>query len=241
LRIIAGAASAGAEFIVRPAAHITQANDLNGNNIATPQLGNTQDIALRAYLLANGLKTKDKGGTVQVTPTNSNSDILTLFKQGKIDGAWVPEPYASRLVLEDGGQVFVDERSLWPNGQFATTNVIVRTQFLQAHPDIVKNFLKAHIETVQYISANQAAAEALINQQLKALGGSSLKDAVLVRSFSELSITYDPLAQSLITASDHAFELGFLGTSKPDLSGIYDLTPLNQDLQAKGLAPVSGL
>lgn len=241
LRIIAGAASGGAEFIVRPGAHITSPGDLSGKKIATPQLGNTQDIALRYYLESIGLKTTDKGGTVQVLPTNSNAEILTLFKQGQIDGAWVPEPYASRLVVEDGGQVFLDERTLWPGGSFATTTVVVRTQFLRDHPDVVRNFLKAHIETVQYINAHQSTAESVVNAQIKSLTSSALKPGVLARSFTSLTITYDPLAQSVLTTSDHALALGFLGTNKLDLSGIYDLTPLNQELKAKGLAPVSGL
>ena len=239
LRIIAGAASGGALFVVRPEAHINSAADLNGKKLATPQLGNTQDVALRFYLLQNGLKTADKGGTVQIVPTD-NANILTLFKNGQIDGAWVPEPYASRLILEDKGQVFVDERTLWPDGKFITTDVVVRKAFLDQHPDIVANFLKAHVETVQYINANLASAQDIVNGQLQQLSGKPLPNAVITRAFSDLTVTYDPLTQTLLIGADHAYALGFLGSTKPDLSGIYDLKPLNQALSAQGLTPVAG-
>ena len=147
LRIIAGAASGGASFVVRSDEHIQTPSDLANKKFADPQLGGTQDVSLRYYLQQHGLKTVDKGGNVQIFPTD-NSTILTLFKQGKIDGAWVPEPYATRLVDEDQGKVFVDERTLWPDGRFVTTNVVVRTAFLNQHPDVVNKFLQAHVETV---------------------------------------------------------------------------------------------
>src|SRR5437773_4129631 len=145
LRIIAGAASGGALFIVRPGANIQKAKDLANKKLADPQLGGTQDVSLRYYLQQNGLKTVDKGGNVQIIPTD-NPTILTLFKQGKIDGAWVPEPWATRLIVEGNGRVLVDERNLWPDGKFVTTNVVVRKAFLDAHPDLVNKFLQAHVD-----------------------------------------------------------------------------------------------
>jgi NitT/TauT family transport system substrate-binding protein len=154
LRIIAGAASGGAQLIVRPEAHITAPADLSGKKIADPQLGGTQDIALRYYLKQNRLKTTEEGGTVQVVPTD-NATILTLFQQGKIDGAWVPEPWASRLLLVGHGQIFVDEATLWSDGKFVTTVMVVAKPFLDRHPDIVAAFLKAHVEAVQYVNAHQ--------------------------------------------------------------------------------------
>ncbi|HRE29854.1 MAG TPA: ABC transporter substrate-binding protein, partial [Anaerolineales bacterium] len=132
--------SGGAAFIVRPEAGITKPEDLAGKKIATPQLGGTQDVALRNYIVTHGLQTTENGGTVEVIPTE-NSQTLDLFRQGSIDGAWVPEPWASRLIVEGGGTVFVDERDLWPNGDFVTTHIIVSTEFLNAHPDIVKKWL----------------------------------------------------------------------------------------------------
>jgi NitT/TauT family transport system substrate-binding protein len=236
LRIIAGAASGGALFIVRPGAHILSGKDLNGKKLASPQLGGTQDISLRNYIASNGLKTTDKGGTVQVVPL-ANADILTQFKAGHIDGAWVPEPWASRLIQEDKGTALVDERTLWPNGKFVTTNVVVSTKFLTQHPDLVTKFLQAHVDTVQYINSNLSDAETVANDQLKALGQKPLAQSVLDSSFKNLDITYDPLASTLFKAADDAYSLGFL-KAKPD-QGIYDLDPLNAVLKAKGLPPVA--
>jgi NitT/TauT family transport system substrate-binding protein len=238
LRIIAGASSGGALFIVRPGANIHGPQDLNGKKLATPQLGGTQDVSLRHYLQQHGLKTADKGGTVQIIPAD-NSNILTMFKQGSIDGAWVPEPWATRLIVEDKGQALVDERTLWPNNAFTTTVVVARKNFLDQHPDLVQKFLQAHVETVQDINSNKAQAETEVNSQLKTLTGKALATPVIDGAFKNLDITYDPLAKTLFQAADSAYALGFLGTSKPDLSGIFDLTPLNTVLKAKNLSPVA--
>lgn len=238
LRIIAGASSGGVLFVVRPGANIHSASDLNGKKLATPQLGGTQDVSLRYYLQQHGLKTTDKGGTVQIIPTD-NPNIITMFKQGQIDGAWVPEPYASRLIVEAKGQVFVDERTLWPNNKFVTTNVVVRKQFLDAHPDLVAKFLQAHVDTVQYINSNLSTAKQTVNSALKQLGGSALNPQVVDSAFKDTDITYDPLASTLFKAADSAYSLGFLGTTKPDLTNIYDLDPLNTVLANKGLPKVA--
>jgi NitT/TauT family transport system substrate-binding protein len=238
LRIIAGASSGGVLFVVRPGANIKTPQDLNGKKLADPQLGGTQDVSLRNYLRTHGLKTTDQGGTIQILPTD-NATILTEFKLGQIDGAWVPEPYASRLVVEDHGTVFLDERSLWPGGQFVTTNVVVRTAFLNAHPDLVTKFLQAHVDTVQYINSNQSSAITLVNSQLKTLTGKALQTSTIKAAFKDLEITYDPLQSSALTAADDAFQLGYLGKTKPDLSGLYDLAPLNSVLSAKGLSQIA--
>lgn len=238
LRIIAGASSGGVLFVVRPGANIKTPQDLNGKKLADPQLGGTQDVSLRNYLRTQGLKTTDQGGSIRILPTD-NATILTEFKLGQIDGAWVPEPYASRLVNEDHGTVFLDERSLWPGGNFVTTNVVVSTKFLTAHPDLVTKFLQAHVDTVQYINKNQSDAEALVNTQLKALSGKALPTATLTSAFKDLVITYDPLQSTALTAADNAFQLGYLGKTKPDLSGLYDLGPLNAVLSAKGLPQIA--
>ncbi len=238
LRIIAGASSGGVLFVVRPGANIKTPQDLNGKKLADPQLGGTQDVSLRNYLHTQGLKTTDQGGTIRILPTD-NATILTEFKQGQIDGAWVPEPYASRLVNEDHGTVFLDERTLWPGGQFVTTNVVVRTAFLNAHPDLVTKFLQAHVDTVQYIINNQSSAISLVNAQLKTLTGKALATGTIKAAFKDLAVTYDPLQSTALTAADNAFHLGYLGKSKPDLSGLYDLAPLNSVLSAKGLPPIS--
>ncbi len=239
LRIIAGAASGGALLIVRPGANIQTASDLANKKIADPQLGGTQDVSLRYYLQQHSLQAADKGGNVQIIPTD-NSTILTLFKQGKIDGAWVPEPWATRLVVEDKGKVFVDERTLWPNDKFITTDVVVRTAFLNAHPDLVNKFLQAHVDTVQYISSNTASAKSIANTQIKLITGKALPSNEMDMAFDHLDITYDPLTSTLAESANRAFVLGFLGSTKPDLTGIFYLGPLNQILASKGLPTVSG-
>jgi NitT/TauT family transport system substrate-binding protein len=239
LRIIAGASSGGALFIVRSDKHIQTPKDLANKKFATPQLGGTQDVALRYYLHQNGLQTADKGGNVQILPTD-NPNILTLFKTGKIDGAWVPEPWATRLIVEGKGKAFVDERTLWPGGKFVTTNVVVRKAFLDQHQDLVNKFLQAHVDTVEYILSNPASAKTIVNNEIKLITGKAMSSKELNLAYNNLDITYDPLSNSLMQSADRAYTLGFLGNGKPDLSGIYNLGPLNQVLTSKGLATVAG-
>jgi NitT/TauT family transport system substrate-binding protein len=239
LRIIAGAASGGALLIVRPGANIQTAKDLANKKITDPQLGGTQDISLRYYLQQNGLKPADKGGNVQIIPTD-NSTILSLFKQGKIDGAWVPEPWATRLIVEGNGKVLVDERTLWPNGKFVTTLVVVRKAFLDAHPDLVNKFLQAHVDTIQYILSNPESAKSIVNSEIKSITGQALPSKEIDMAYNNLDITYDPLSSTLQESANRAFALGFLGSTNPNLTGIYDLGPLNQILASKGLAAVAG-
>ncbi|GAB4202516.1 MAG: aliphatic sulfonate ABC transporter substrate-binding protein [Roseiflexaceae bacterium] len=234
LRIIAGASSGGALFIVRPEANIKAAKDLENKKVATPQKGGTQDIALRHYIKENGLKTTEEGGTVQVLPTE-NPTILTLFQQGQLDGAWVPEPWASRLILEGKGEVFIDERTVWPEGKFVSTNVIVNKKFLDAHPDLVAKFLQAHVDTVEWVNSNKTEAKSIINQEIERITSKGLPAEVLDKAFETTDITYDPLPETLFKSADDAFNLGFLGDTKPDLAGIYDLKPLNDVLAAKKL------
>ena len=239
LRIIAGAARGGALFVVRSDEHIQSPSDLANKKFASPQLGGTQDVALRYYLQQHGLHTVDKGGNVQILPTD-NPNILTLFKQGKIDGAWVPEPWATRLVVEGKGKIFVDERTLWPAGRFVTTNVVVRTAFLNQHADIVNKFLQAHVATVAYIQANPESAKSIVNGEIKRITGKALSSKELDQAYTNLDITYDPLTSTMLQSADRAYSLGFLGSSQPNLNGIYYLGPLNQVLTSKGLAQVTG-
>ena len=237
LRVIAGASSGGVLFVVRSDEHINTPADLASKKIADPQKGGTQDVALRNYLQAHNLKSTDQGGSVQIVSTD-NSSILSLFKEGKLDGAWVPEPWATRLLVEGNGKVFLNEDSLWPGGQFATTIVVVRQAFYSAYPNIVKQFLQADIDTVQYIRSNQASAEQLANQQIKAITGSDVKSNELPLAFQNLKITYDPLVSTINQQADRSYALGFVN-SKPDLISFYTLGPLNEVLISKGLATVA--
>jgi NitT/TauT family transport system substrate-binding protein len=237
LRIIAGATSGGAALVVRGDSGINKAEDFHGKRIASPQMGNTQDVALRAWLKSQGLKTRDKGGDVQVMPI-ANPDQLTLFLKKEIDAAWAPEPWASRLVHDAGGRIFLDERTLWPRGQFLTTELVVNTKFLQAHPNLVKKWLKGHIELTDWIDGHTAEAKKILNQQIQKETGKALASPVLDDSFSRLQVTYDPLREQLMRAAQLAFDAGFLGRQMPELSRIYDLTLLNQVLTEEGKKPL---
>lgn len=237
LRIIAGATSGGAALVVRADSGINDVQDFHSKRIASPQLGNTQDVALRAWLKANGLKPRDKGGDVQVMPV-ANPDQLTLFLKKEIDAAWAPEPWASRLVHDVNGRIFLDERSLWPNGQFLTTELVVSTKFLQTHPDLVKQWLRAHVDLTTWINAHSADAKKALNQQIQTETGKALAAGVLDDSFSRVQVTYDPLRGPLQHAAQLAFDAGFLGRQMPDLSRLYDLSLLNQVLSEEGKKPV---
>jgi NitT/TauT family transport system substrate-binding protein len=237
LKVIAGASSAGVQFIVQSNEKINSPADLAGKKLANPQKGGTQDVALRYYLQQNGLKPADKGGNVQIISTD-NASILNLFKQGQIDGAWMPEPWATRLLVEGKGKVFLNESSLWPGGQFATTIVVVRQAFYDAHPDVVKQFLTGDIDTVQYIKANPTQAAQIANAQITKITGSPVESNELTPAFDDLQVTYDPLANTITEQANRSYALGFV-SSQPKLSAFYNLEPLNAVLSSKGLALVA--
>jgi NitT/TauT family transport system substrate-binding protein len=233
LRVVAGASSGGAALIVRNDSGISKPSDFHGKKVASPQLGNTQDVALRAWLKANGLKTTDKGGDVQIVPL-ANPDQLTLFLKKDLDAAWAPEPWATRLIREGNGRLFLDERTLWPNGQFVCANLIVSTKFLKEHPDVVKNWLRAHVELTDWINSHLPEAKNLLNQQIQKETSKALPEAVLEEAFGRLQVTYDPLRSSLLNSAKSAFDAGFLGRQMPDLANLYDISLLNQVLSEKG-------
>src|SRR5882762_2236334 len=237
VRVIAGAASGGASLVVRQGSGINSVADFHGKKVATPQQGNTQDVALRSWLRAKGMKPREKGGDVQILPI-SNADQLTLFLKGELDAAWAPEPWAARLVHEGGGKIFLDERDLWPNHQFVITDLIVSPKFLKEHPDLIKNFLRAHVELTDWIGKNPVQAKQIMNQQLQKETGKALSPEVLNDAFARLQVTYDPIRSSLLKSTQQAFDEGFLGRTQPDLSGLYDLTLLNEVLQEKKARPV---
>lgn len=238
LRVIAGASSGGALFVVRPAAAINGASDLSGKKIATPQLGGTQDVALRHYLREHELQTADRGGAVTVIPT-APADILVLFRQGQIDGAWVPEPWATRLVLEGQGHILFDERDRWPQRQFISTVVVASGRFLAARPDLVTAFLDAHVDTVQFIRSRPAEAKRLVNAAITRITTKGLPPPVIDGAFDRLEFTHAPLAETLAVQARFAFDLGFLGRRSPDLGGLYDLRHLNTVLARKRLPQTS--
>jgi NitT/TauT family transport system substrate-binding protein len=235
IKIISGAASGGASLVVKSG--ITSAAALNGKSLATPSLGNTQDVAVRYWLKQHGLTTTATGGgDVAIKPIKPNSAAVLQFKSGQLDGGWEPEPYATEMVL-DGGKRLVNEASLWPGGKFVTTNLVVTQSFLKDHATVVNGLLKGHIEANDYINANGQAAAQAANTELTELLGKGLDANILTKSLTFLTFTNDPIASSLKTDAQHAVAVGLL---KPvDLNGIYDLGPLNKLLKAAGEPQVS--
>ncbi len=230
IRIISGATSGGAALVVKPG--IADADALRGKKVASPQLGGTQDVALRTWLDSKGLETDPQGGgDVSVVPQD-NAQILETFITGQIEGAWVPEPWATRLVQEGGGKVLVDERELWPGGRFVTTQLVVRSAFLKERPDAVRRLLEAQVEANRFVNDNPHEAQQVVNGGIAALTGKALPDAVIQAAWKNLSFTNDPFPESLATSAEHATEVGLLPTVS--LDGIYDLTLLNQVLHRTG-------
>jgi NitT/TauT family transport system substrate-binding protein len=236
IRVISGATSGGAFLVINPS--ITSPAGLKGKKIASPQLGNTQDVALRSWLKANNLKSDTQGGgDVSIVPQD-NSQALEAFKSGAIAGAWVPEPWATRMIQEGKGRVLVDERSLWPGGQFVTTQLIVRTQFLDEHPDVVQHLLEGQVAATDFINANPAEAKALVNQGIQKMTTKPLPQAVLDAAWPNMTFTDDPVASSLRKGADNAKAVGLLDAGTK-LDGIYDLTLLNKVLKAAGKPEVA--
>src|SRR5947208_12684677 len=204
LRVVAGAASGGASLVVRNDSGIQKPEDFHGKKVASPQIGNTQDVALRAWLKAHGMKSTDKGGDVQVVPL-ANPDQLTLFLKKELDGAWAPEPWATRLIREGNGHLFLDERDFWPQGKFITCHLIVSTKFLRDNPELLKKWIRAHVELTDWIDGHLPEAKKILNQQIQSETGKALPPAELDEAFTRLQVTYDPLRASLLTAAKSSF------------------------------------
>ena len=264
IRIISGSASGGAVFVVRNDSGILSTTDLGGKKFASPQLGNTQDVALRKYLKQNGYETVENGGNVTVVPVKP-SDILTLMLKKEIDGAWVPEPWGARLVKESNAKIFVDERDLWPpDGKFATTNIIVRTDYLKDNPEVIKKLINAQIDETLWINntlnelqkSNVSSTSGNVENQtsqnidtdgvelfihafndgLERITGNTVPEDELRDALQRLEFTYDPIKRSLFKMADDAYDLGLIGRgTKPDLTNIYDLGLLNQVLKERNL------
>src|SRR5450432_981351 len=208
IRIISGAASGGADLVVKKG--ITTVAQLKGQSLATPSLGNTQDVALRFWLKQHHLTTTQTGGgDVPIKPVTPNSAAVLEFTSGQIAGGWEPEPYASEMVAA-GGHVLVDEASLWPGGKFVTTNLVATQKFISANPSVINGLLKGQIEANDFINKNKPAAEAAANAELTTLTSKSLKTPFLDASFAHITFTNDPIASSLITDASHAVSIGLL-------------------------------
>ena len=220
VKILAGAASGGASFVISPDSTINSAEDLSGKRIAAPQIGNTQDISLRHYLSQNGLIPAEKGGSVVVLNIQ-NPDIYTLFVKGEIDGAWVPEPWATRLVQELGGKRLFFEEELWPDKQFASALLIGRTTYIEKNPKIIQSWIDSNNKTVTWINANPKETELIFNQFMKKTLGKSLPENILSESLANIKITSDPIEESISIFAERSNSLGYLGRHGYDLDGIF--------------------
>ena len=229
IKIVSGAATGGASIVVKPG--ISGASQLKGQSLATPSLGNTQDVALRYWLKQQGLATSATGGgDVTIKPTTPNSAAVLEFKSGQITGASEPAPYDIEMV-KDGGKVLLAEPGV-------TTVLMVTQSFLSAHPAIVADLLKANMQAIDFIKSNPAAAETAANAELAAYTGKPLKASIVAAAFKEINFTVDPDISSLSTDAQQAVSVGLL---KPvNLNGIFDLTPLNNLLAAAGQPAVGG-
>ena len=238
LKIVAGATSGGAQLVVKQS--INSIADLKGKTIATPQLGNTQDVAARAYFASKGLTTSISGaGDVLIQPTE-NSQTLTLFKQGTIDGAWLPEPWASRLVTEANAKVLLDEKRLWKNGKFVTTQLISNSTYLKQYPGTVRSLIRATIDAINWAKKNEARAKNVVQAQLLKWTSKNLSDAAINRAWGNLRFTWDPIATSLRKSANNAVKVGLLtNLGANGLSGIYDLRLLNAVLKFNGKQSVT--
>jgi NitT/TauT family transport system substrate-binding protein len=234
--IVSGAASGGAGLVLRNDVQVRDVLDFHGRIIATPQLANTQDIAARIFFSRHGYRFKEKGGTLAIVPL-ANPDQLTMFHRRQIDGAWTVEPWLSRLEIEGGGQLVLDEKTLWPEGRYVTTLLVVSRSFLASNPAVVRNLLAAHVEATQQINGDKTAAAKILNAELKRETGKALKPDVITRAIERVEFTWDPVSASLKKSAQAAHELLFL-REPPDLKGIFVLGPLNEVLKEKNLPPI---
>ena len=226
IKILSGAASGGASFIIQPNSGLESLENFDGKRIASPQISNSQDVSLRHYLESHGLKSVEKGGTVFVLNI-SNPDIYTLFAKGDIDGAWVPEPWATILVQELDGIRLFNEEKLWPNEEFASVLLIVRTEYLENNPETIQKWVESHEKTVTWINSNPDKSKSLFSSFLIDYMGKSLPTKIIDESFSNITITSDPIKNSVIIFAERADSLGYLGRDGYNLDGIFYNAVLN--------------
>ena len=226
IKILSGAASGGASFIIQPNSGLESLENFDGKRIASPQISNSQDVSLRHYLESHGLKSVENGGTVFVLNI-SNPDIYTLFAKGDIDGAWVPEPWATILVQELDGIRLFNEEKLWPNEEFASVLLIVRTEYLENNPETIQKWVESHEKIVTWINSNPDKSKSLFSSFLIDYMGKSLPTKIIDESFSNITITSDPIKNSVIIFAERADSLGYLGRDGYNLDGIFYNAVLN--------------
>jgi len=227
VRILAGVCSGGAALVARGDVDIRSIDDLDGKRLAIPQIGGTQDVSARHFLASRGLQTQEKGGTVQMLPVK-NPDILALFLKKELDAAWVPEPWASRLIQEAGARLVLDERDLWPGRRFTTNVVVARTSFLEKHPDRVQALLQAHLSSIQWLQENPKEGQEAVNGELKRLTGKALPARVLQAAWTRVDFSADPHLESIGTFVQAARTAGYLPPQEQDMAGLFHLELLEK-------------
>ncbi len=233
VRVVSGSASGGAALVVRGDLEIKTSEDFRNRKIASPQLGNTQDVSLRSWIAGSGLKLKEVGGDVQVIPL-ANADQQTLFLKKEIDAAWTVEPWVSVLVQKVGGKIFLDEGDLWAKGQYSTALVLVRKKFLDEHPELVKKFLEVHVELTDWIQKNPEEAKKILKKEIEKESGKELPQSILDAAFPRILFTFNPMVPSILEQALSAYKAGFL-KKQPELSNLFDLSLLEEILKEKGL------
>ena len=220
LKILAGAANGGASFIIQKNSGLDSIENFQGKRIASPQISNTQDVSLRHYLSTHGLEPVEKGGTVFVINI-SNPDIYTLFAKGDIDGAWVPEPWATILVEELGGVRLFNESQFWPEKKFSSVLLIGRTNFIEQNPETVEKWILSNQKTAEWINSNPDKTKMIYNEFMQDYMGKTFSKKIVDESFSNLEITYEPIKSSILTFAERADSLGYLGRSGYNLDGLF--------------------
>lgn len=214
IRIVAGAANGGAMLVVRPEANIKTIRDLAGKKVAVPQFGNTQDISLRKLLDENGLKTADKGGTVQVLQV-ANPDTLALFSKGELDAALLPEPWGTRLLQQGDGQMLLDWDQLGYGQNYPVTVLVVRREFLEEHPDLVEKWLEGHRQVTEQIKGEPQKAKALLNQGFAQITGKPMPTELLDQAFTKIVVTNDPSLASIDDMAQVSLRNGYVKKTVP--------------------------
>jgi NitT/TauT family transport system substrate-binding protein len=235
--VVTGAVSGGASLVVRRGSGIDGPEDLPGKRIGVPSFGNTQDIALRAWLEENGLRTNDEGGEVIVQEVD-NPELPQLFERGDLDAAWEPEPYPSLLVDLGLADVLVDEAELWPDGEFVTTHLLVSTPFMENRPDVVRRLVEANVKAITFMNEHPDEAKAVAQAELVTAGAPSLDQSVIDSAWDKLTFTWDPIASSLQVGAEDAFELGYIEEDPSNILDLYRLDDLNAVLREQGETPV---
>jgi NitT/TauT family transport system substrate-binding protein len=222
IRVISGAAANGVVIVARKDSGITSLKDLAGKKLATPQQGNTQDIAARHYL-SDTLKQPDLKNVLPVP----NAEQSALMARGEIDASWAPEPWGARLVAETDAKIIAEEKDLWPNGQFSLTVVVTTPEFLKKHPDIVRKILTVHHNWTKRLNDNPQAILPQLEEGLFKLTNKKLPAGVLAAALPRVKFTDEPLEETFKTMSQWSYDLGFSKTA-PNLDGLFDLSTLKK-------------